>query len=259
MTNGESGKLSQSGNLWVLIVDEEWLVARGVQKTLEMEGYVVTGVVSSAHDALISVEQRRPDLALIDIVIAGPVDGVNLACLLRERHGIPAIFLTAHTDRPVMQRALGASPLGCIVKPIQESQLLSSVRLATAALATPVFATTAEDDDAPGGQPASDDADTPRQGQVRQVARVLSDWPPRSSKRQQLTRRELEVVRVLLDNGRVASIAEELGLRPATVRNHLSRIYRKLGVHSQVELIKQLTKHRSTGQAPRLVQSADRP
>ena len=186
---GESGRLSESGNLSVLVVDAEWIVARGVQKTLEVHGYVVTGVVSSAHDALISVERRRPDLALIDIVIAGPVDGINLACLLRERQGIPAIFLTAHTDQPVMQRALGASPLGYVVKPFQESQLLSSVRLAAAALPTPVSATTAEDDDAaPGDQPAPDDADTTRQNQFRQVARVLSDWPPRSPKRQVLTR-----------------------------------------------------------------------
>ena len=82
---------------------------------------------------------------------------------------------------------------------------------------------------------------------------MLSDWPPRSPKRQVLTRRELEVVRLLLDNGRVASIAEDLGLSPATVRNHFRRIYSTLGVHSQVELIREPTKHRSTGQAPRLV------
>ena len=262
MIDGESTKLSGFGNLSVLIVDDEWIVARGVQKALEVEGYAVTGVASSAHDALLSVEQRQPDLALVDIVISGPVDGINLACLLRERHGIPSIFLTAHTDQPTMQRALGAAPIGYVVKPFQESQLLSSVRLATVGLTKPASATTAlhgehDDDDAPGRQLGSDDAgapDTPRQDQFRRVAQVLTDWPPRSPKRQVLTRRELEVVRLLLANGRVASIAEDLGLSPNTVRNHLRRIYSTLGVHSQLELIRELTRHRSTGGSPRLVQ-----
>jgi DNA-binding CsgD family transcriptional regulator len=58
-----------------------------------------------------------------------------------------------------------------------------------------------------------------------------------------LTARELEVVRLLLSNGRVVSIAEELNVSPHTVRNHLRSVFRKLGVHSQVELIKALTSH----------------
>ena len=70
--NGNSGRVSASGSLSVLIVDDEWIIARGVQKTLEVAGYEVTGVASSAHDALLSVDQRRPDLALVDIVIATP-------------------------------------------------------------------------------------------------------------------------------------------------------------------------------------------
>ena len=237
---------SESVSVSVLIVENEWIVARGLQKTLEAEGYVVTGVVSSAHDALSSVEQRRPDLALLDIVILGPVDGVDLARQLRERHGIPAIFLTASSDLQTMQRVLCASPVGYVVKPFQETQLLSSLRLAAAGLTGPGSAATV--DCAPGRPLASDDAappDTdPRQGQFRDVARVLSDWvPPRSAGRQVLTPRELDVVRLLLANGRVVSIAEELGVSPYTVRNHLRSIYGKLGVHSQVELIRELAQH----------------
>ncbi len=271
-----SGESGNSRNLSALIVDDEWIVARGVQKTLEVDGYAVTGVASSAHDALLSVEQRRPDLALVDIVISGPVDGINLACLLRERHGIPSIFLTAHTDQPTMQRALRASPIGYVVKPFQESQLLSSVQLATAGLTPSVSASTAShgehndpashaghaNRDAPRPELELHDAgapDTPRQDQFRRVAQVLTDWPPRSPRRQVLTRREFEVVRLLLANGRVSSIAEDLGLSPATVRNHFRRIYSTLGVHSQVELIRELTRHGTTDQTPRLVQFAARP
>ena len=133
---------------------------------------------------------------------------------------------------------LCASPVGYVVKPFQESQLLSSLRLAAAGLTGQGSAATV--DCAPGRPLASDAAappnTDPRQGQFRDVARVLSDWvPPRSAGRQVLTPRELDVVRLLLSNGRVVSIAEELGFSPS--------IYGKLGVHSQVELIRELARH----------------
>jgi len=247
---------SESGSLSVLIVEDEWIVARGVQQTLESNGYVVSGVVASALDALRSVEQCKPALALVDIVILGPVDGIDLACQLRERHRIPVIFLTAHADEQTLQRALSAAPLGYVVKPFQEVQLLSSLRLAMSGLkgsgaATPVDCPSdspRRPDDGINPPLGSDDGLAPapdpdsRQGQFSEVARVLREWvPPRSTGRQLLTARELEVVRLLLSNGRVSSIAAELGVSPYTIRNHLRAVYRKLGVHSQVELIRELT------------------
>ena len=164
------------------------------------------------------------------------------------------IFLSAYADAQTLQRALRAAPLAYIVKPFQEVQLLSSVRLAVADLtgsrsAAPVSGPAdplvgSDDDLAPA--PDTD----PRRGQFREVARVLSEWaPPQSSGGQVLTARELEVVRLLLANGRVSSIAEALGVSPYTIRNHLRSVYRKLGVHSQVELIRELT-HRKPDVTP---------
>ena len=246
---------SDAGSVSVLIVEDEWIVARGVQKTLEGQGYRVTGLAASAQDALRSVEQERPTLALVDIVILGPVDGIDLACQLRERYGIPSIFLTAHADDETLRRALRAAPVGYVVKPFQEIQLLSSLRLVSASVSgaespmpvagpadplagvSDVFPPAAT----PPGSPAA--GTETRQEQFRGVARVLSEWAPRRpAGRQVLTTRELEVVRLLLANGRVSSIAEELQVSPYTVRNHLRAVYRKLGVHSQVELIRGLTR-----------------
>ena len=241
----------ESRSLSVLIVEDEWIVARGVQTTLEAEGYVVSGAVASTHDALRSVEERRPDLALVDIVISGPIDGIDLACQLREQYGIPTIFLTAYADERTLERALRAAPVGYVVKPYQEVQLLSALRLVAASLTgspspvsvdRPVDPPGGSDDVFPLAPAVAPDAD-PRAGQFREVARVLSEWaPPRSAGRQVLTARELEVVRLLLANGRVSSIAEELNVSPYTIRNHLRSVYRKLGVHSQVELIRGLTR-----------------
>ncbi len=252
---------TDSERVSVLIVEDEWIVARGVQQTLETAGFVVSNVAASAAEALSAVAQARPDLALVDIVIQGPVDGVDLACQLRELHDIPSVFLTAHADQHTMQRALRAAPLGYVVKPFQETQLLSSVRVAAAAL-NGAAVSVRPADSAPATPIVSDDAPPSsdlRTGQFREVARVIDDWvPSRASGRHVLTPRELEVVRLLLANGRVVSIAEELGVSPYTIRNHLRSIYRKLGVHSQVELIRKLTQHRVSDEGSRAPEPAIR-
>ena len=75
----------------ILIVEHEWIIARAVQKTLENAGYSVMGVASSAREALSLVDRQRPDLVLVDVVLDGETDGIDLAHQLRSRAGIPAI------------------------------------------------------------------------------------------------------------------------------------------------------------------------
>lgn len=228
----------------ILIVEDEWIVARAVQKTVEAAGYAVTDVVASAKEALQSIERHRPDLALIDIVLQNGVDGVELARQIRARLGIPIIYVTAYADPKTLSRAAETEPAGYIVKPFQESQLLSV--LVVALSRTPQGALTAEH-----GTSSTDRADASagrsadsREHRFSSVARALVDRASAGSReRMALTARELEVVRLLLSNGRVVSIAEKLEVSPHTVRNHLRSVFRKLGVHSQVELIKALSSH----------------
>ena len=223
----------------ILIVEDEWIVARAVQKTLETAGYHVSDVVTSAREALAAVERCRPDLALVDIVLNGGVDGIELARQLRSQASVPFVYVTAYSDTKTLGRAAETEPAGYVVKPFQEGQLLSAVAMALRTA---------------GGQPGSNghgeptpvtdvsgDASHERRRQLRTVAVAVSSQPTSARSPVDLTSRELEVVRLLLSNGRVSSIAKQLGISPHTVRNHLRSIFRKLGVHSQVELIRELT------------------
>ena len=198
----------------VLVADGDWVMARGLQKTLEIAGYRVT-----ATDALAACDTCHPDLALIAVELGDGWTGIDLARQCRARWGVPTVYVTAHADADTLSRAAKTRPAGYIVKPFQKTQLLSVVALALHQVRPSPVPEVAVPNGVPHTAPnAVDDRD--------EIA---------------LTPRELEVVRRLLANGRVRSIAEQLQISPHTVRNHLRSIFRKLGVHSQVELIRVCT------------------
>src|SRR5512140_2424662 len=129
----------------ILIVEDEWVVARDMQRCLEDAGYRVTAAVSSSSDALQQIATDRPDLALIDIVL-GREDGIALAHQLRSLR-VPFVYVTAHTDPETLTRAKESGPLGYVVKPFDDRQLRSTIELALHASAQ--VPTTSEPADAP--------------------------------------------------------------------------------------------------------------
>ena len=114
----------------VLIVEDETLVASFIEAVLGISGFRVAGIASSGPQALVLAAETRPALALVDIRLNGPLDGAELACVLRERLAIPAIFLSGLIDREIMQRAKAARPLAFIAKPLSPSQLFNAIERA---------------------------------------------------------------------------------------------------------------------------------
>jgi CheY-like chemotaxis protein len=119
-----------SGAPSILIVEDEALIASYIQDVLEESGFVIAGIASSGVEALTVAAQTVPDLALVDIKIAGPMDGIEVALLLRARFGIPSIFLSGVADPATMQRARAASPLGFLEKPFRPSQVFNALQRA---------------------------------------------------------------------------------------------------------------------------------
>jgi CheY-like chemotaxis protein len=91
------------------------------------------GTVGSAATALSLAEERQPELALIDIRLVGPIDGIELARQLRDRFQIPAIFLSGLADPETRERALLAQPLGFLRKPYRASQVFNTIQRALSA------------------------------------------------------------------------------------------------------------------------------
>jgi len=123
---------AKPGSPSILIVEDEALVASYIEEVLHESGFVIAGVASSGIEALTVAGETRPDLALVDIKIAGPMDGVEVALLLRSRFGVRSIFLSGVADPAVMERARDAAPMGFLEKPFRPSQVFNALQRALA-------------------------------------------------------------------------------------------------------------------------------
>ena len=93
-------------------------------------GYEVPNAVYSGEEALEQVAEVRPDLVLMDIQLAGDIDGVEAATQIRDRFDIPLIYITANSDEATYQQAKVTAPSGYIIKPIRRKELGKTIDLA---------------------------------------------------------------------------------------------------------------------------------
>jgi len=114
----------------ILIVEDEVLVASYIEEVLAESGFRVAGIAASGPEALSLAEETQPRLALVDIRLTGPIDGIELACLLRQKFALPAIFLSGLADDETARRAQLAEPLGFLRKPFRPSQVFNAIEQA---------------------------------------------------------------------------------------------------------------------------------
>lgn len=114
----------------VLIVEDEGIVAADLAETLAGLGYEVIATVDTAAAAIAGATERAPDLVLMDIRLAGPMDGIQAAAEIRRRCAIPVVFLTAYSDDDTLARAIETGPLGYVVKPFRAPELRCAIELA---------------------------------------------------------------------------------------------------------------------------------
>lgn len=114
----------------ILVVEDERIVARDLANSLADLGYVVVGNVATGDDAVRSARESRPDLVLMDIRLAGAVDGVQAATRIRSEQDVPVIYLTAHSDDETLRRAKETAPFGYLVKPFKPPDLRCAIEIA---------------------------------------------------------------------------------------------------------------------------------
>jgi CheY-like chemotaxis protein len=113
----------------VLILEDEKVVARDLQTILGAIGYE-TSMAGSGEEALEVAERDQPDLALVDIHLAGTLDGIETAQRLRQRMDLAVVYLTAYADEQTLDRAKATEPCGYLVKPFDENTLRATLRMA---------------------------------------------------------------------------------------------------------------------------------
>ncbi|MCL5035899.1 MAG: PAS domain S-box protein [Chloroflexi bacterium] len=114
----------------VLVVEDENIIAKDIADTLIKLEYEVSGIASSAEDALKNIEKNNVDLVLMDIVLKGKTDGIKAADIIRSRFHIPVIYLTAYSDEETLQRAKVTEPFGYLLKPLEERELQTTIQMA---------------------------------------------------------------------------------------------------------------------------------
>lgn len=120
----------RSKRVSILIVEDEALIASYIEEVLGESGFRVAGIAASGPEALSLAAASRPSLALVDIRLTGPIDGIQLACELRRQFDLPAIFLSGLVDAATTERARAAQPLGFLPKPFLPSQVFNAIERA---------------------------------------------------------------------------------------------------------------------------------
>ncbi|MFI9172687.1 response regulator [Streptomyces lincolnensis] len=196
----------------VLIADDHPVVRAGLRALLE--GAADLDVIAEAgtgEEAVRLAVELAPDVVLMDLRFAGTgggIDGIEaIRRLTAQAPGLPVVMLTSYSGRAEVVRALEAGARGYVLKAGPPEDLFRAVRAA-----------------AEGGLGLATEVVGELVGQVVSPAA-------------ELTEREKEVVRLMADGHSNRSIANALFLGEATVKTHLVRIYRKLGVDNRAAAV----------------------
>jgi NarL family two-component system response regulator YdfI len=200
----------------VLIVDDHLIVREGLRLILETEpGFNLVGEASNGAEALKQVEQKKPDVVLMDLRMPG-MDGLTAIEHLRGSHPEAAIvILTTFNEDALMRKGLGLGARGYLLKDTDRGTLFNTIR-AAARGETLLKPEILEQLLAP----------EKKEGKSTQPENQID-----------LTDRELEVLAGVAGGERSKEIAYRLGITERTVKAHLSSIYSKLGVDNRAAAV----------------------
>lgn len=121
--------LSEANTARILIVEDEPAIARHLDRKLQRFGFR-SAAVASGEEALEETARDRPDLVLMDISLAGRLDGPETARLLRQQYDVPVVYLTSFSSPDMTERVKETFPLGYLTKPWDDETLQRTLTLA---------------------------------------------------------------------------------------------------------------------------------
>jgi CheY-like chemotaxis protein len=122
----------------ILVVEDEPEVTETLKLTLKKLGYNVVGCENTAENAIHSAGELHPDIVLMDIELAGKMDGIQAADTIRKKYHIPVIYITAICDTKTLERVGASIPYGFILKPFKEEELHTVIEIALETIAKKV-------------------------------------------------------------------------------------------------------------------------
>lgn len=114
----------------ILVVEDERIIACDIKNCLENSGYIVPAIIAYGEQAITQVEELQPDLVLMDMMLKGDMNGIQAGEIIINSFNIPVVFLTAHSDESTIKKAKATQPFGYIIKPFEETQLITTIEIA---------------------------------------------------------------------------------------------------------------------------------
>jgi len=133
----------------ILVVEDEMIIGAKISMQLTSLGYEVTGILPRGEEAIIHVEENRPDIVLLDINLKGKLNGIETALQIQKLADIPIIYLTANSDEATFNKAKASRPYAFISKPYKQLDLQRAIELTICRMA--------ENETGPHADESSDD------------------------------------------------------------------------------------------------------
>jgi len=114
----------------ILIVEDEAVTGMDIQKSLVEMGYSVCAIATTGELAVRKAGELHPDLILMDIMLAGKMNGIEAAEQIKKQYHIPVVYLTAYSDDSYLAKAKLTEPFGYILKPFREMELKTTIEMA---------------------------------------------------------------------------------------------------------------------------------
>ena len=201
----------------VLIADDHPVVRRGLTAVLAAyDDFHLVGEVSSGEEAISFCEKTQPDVVLMDLVMPG-MGGAKAIRVIRERWPqLAVIVLTSFGEMALVEEALKAGAVGYLLKNVSADELAAAIRGAV----------------------------TERSALSPEVARLMIQVIRQpAGKDYNLSDREREILKLMVEGLSNAAIAERLIITQSTVKFHVSNILSKLGVSNRTEAVALALRH----------------
>lgn len=201
----------------LMLADDHQMLREGLRRSMVEEGFDVVGEAQDGVEAVRLADELLPDVILMDVSMPH-CDGVE-ACRQVKSHGNESrvVMLTMHADKEVLTNAIRAGASGYLVKDCSTSEIADAVRMAA------------------GGETVL----SPQlaKSMLEEVRRL--DQKARTEEERMVTKREEEVLQLIVDGCSTPEVAERLYISQKTVKNHLASIYQKLDARDRTQAVLQ--------------------
>lgn len=192
----------------ILIVEDEPIIAEDIKGHLSDAGFINIEVVHDFHEAMLSLNRMDIDFVLIDVVLDGGKDGIELAKKINAEYHIPFVYITSNADSKTIEEIGQTYPVGYVLKPFQGQEILAAIQIGYSLYYKFIS--------------------PEKELNFEKLGRSFST---------DLTEKEKEVLAKMLAGKSNKTIADELFVSINTIKTHLKNIFIKADVKSRSELI----------------------